>query len=128
MPMAIKRRISGSEQAKKWPICGSCSGIHKAQMWQSTCTYMTINRNIHGNQQEHTWQSTGTYIAIKRNTHGNQQAHISQSTGTYMPINRNIHGNQQAHISQSSRIYPYMWKLFGHTKGSEMAIKRSRNW
>ena len=86
--MAIKRRTHGSEHARKWPICGSCSGIHNAQMWQSTGTYMAGNRHIHGNQQAHTWQSTGTYMAINRHIHDSQHAHSQQSHahGPYMAV------------------------------------------
>ena len=86
--MAIKMRTHGSEQAQKWPICDSCSGIQKAQMWQ--------NRHIHGSQQAHTWQSTGTYMAVNMHIRSSQthMAHMWQlfvhTKGKEVAIQRSI--------------------------------------
>ena len=66
--MTIKRRIYGSEQAQKWPICGN----QQAHTWQSTGTYMAINRHIPCSQQAH-----GPYVAVvqvyKRYRDGNKK-------------------------------------------------------
>ena len=99
--MTIKTRTHGSEQAQKWPICGSCSSIQKAQMWQSTGTYI--------------WQSTDTYMAVNRHIHGNRQAYRA-----YMAVNM--------HIRSSHTHIAHMWQLFVHKKGKEVAIKMSINW
>ena len=81
------------------------------------------NRPACGNQQVHKWQSRGAYMAVNRHR-----------SGPYVAINRHIHGSQQAHTWQSTGTYPavnrhmvHTWQLFRHTKGTEMAIKRSRN-
>ena len=42
---------------------------------------------------------------------------------------RNANGNQEVHTWQwIGTEVAYLWQLFRHTKGTEMAIKRSRNW
>ena len=62
--MAVNRHRSGPYvafvQAYKMPRCGN----QQAHTWQSTDTYMAMNRHIHGSQQAPTWQSTGTYMTV----------------------------------------------------------------
>ena len=83
-------------------------------------------------EQVHKWQSRGAYLAVNRHRSGScvavvqaykrhiilydiQKAYTWQSTDTYMASKRRIHGS-------------HTWQLFVYTKGTELAIKRSRNW
>ena len=57
--MAIKRPMHGIQQAQKWPMCGNCSGLQQAGMWQSTGTQMAIKRRIYGSEQAQKWPICG---------------------------------------------------------------------
>ena len=79
--MAVNRHRSGPYvavvQAYKRPRCGS----QHAHTWQSTDTYMAIDRHIHGSQHAHTQQSHAhdPYVAVvrvyKRYRVGNKNEH-----------------------------------------------------
>ena len=99
--MAINRYINGHQEAHAWQP----TGIEVAHVWQLF---------------RHIWHSKGIFLAVNRHIHGNQKAHTWQSKGTYMAVNGYIR-NSHTHIVHT-------WQLFVHTRGTELAIKRNRNW
>ena len=125
-----------------WPL----SGPHVGHMWQTRGTYVGDNWPTCDNQQVQKWQSRGAYLAVnrhrsgpcvavvqaykrhiiyyymafKRHIPGSQQTHTRQSKGTYMAVNGYIR-NSHTHIVHT-------WQLFVRTRGTELAIKRNRNW
>ena len=85
-----------------WLVCGyECTAKLD---WIGPHPFPSPQQTFHrwAKQLAHLWQ-----LIWYKNGNGNQEVHTWQWTGTAVA---------------------YMWQLFRHTKGTEMAIKRSRNW
>ena len=112
--------LSGPHVADKRHLCDR----QLTHMWQSTGTEMAIKRHMYGSEQTHNWPMCGNcpgpHMAINRYVDGSQQTHTWQSKGTYMAVN--------GYIRSSHTHMVHTWQLFVHTKGTELVIKRSRNW
>ena len=141
--MADNWPTCGNQQVHKWQSRGKCMAFDRHRSGPCVAIVLAHNRPTCGNQQVQKWQSRGAHMAVNRHRSGpyvavvqaykrprcgNQQAHTWQSTGTYMAIDRHVHMAVNMHIRSSQTHMAHMWQLFVHTKGKEVAIKRSINW
>ena len=119
--------ICGNQQVQKCQSRGTCMEVNRHRTGPCVAIVLAHNRATYGNQQVHKWQSRGAYLTVNRHRSGPcvavvsciQKAHIWLSKGTYMAVNGYIRSGH-THIVHT-------WQLFVHTKGTELAIKRSRN-